>query len=105
MIIGSQSAGVYTRPSTTFAQPQASSFSGSQDGFVSGPRTFVEPPPPGYNPNAPLPKEWNVTAAGLGGGILGGIAGAALTHSGIGAAALAIVGGAGAAYAAYRAID
>ena len=103
MIIGSPSSSLYTRPSATFQQPQAAGFSGSQDGFVSGPRTLVEPPPPGYNPNAPLPREWTITAAGLSGGLLGGIAGAALTHSGLGAAALAIAGGAGAAYAAFRA--
>jgi len=37
-----------------FQQPQATSSSFGQDGFVSGPRTFVEPPPPGFNPNAVL---------------------------------------------------
>lgn len=101
MIIGSQTPASYPRP--TSYQPQAAAFSGPQDGFVPGPRTLVEPPPPGYNPNAPLPREWTITAAGLGGGILGGIAGGLLTQSGAGAAALAIVGGAGAAYAAFRA--
>ncbi len=103
MQITSHTPASFARPASFGQQPQVNSSSFGQDGFVSGPRTFVEPPPPGFNPNAPLPRAWTVTAGVLGGGLLGGLAGGLLTQSGPGAAALALVGAAGLGYAAFRA--
>lgn len=103
MQITSHTPASFARSAAQPLQPQATSSSFGQDGFVSGPRTLVEPPPPGYNPNAPLPRAWTVTAGVLGGGLLGAVAGGLLTQSGTGAAALALVGAAGLGYAAFRA--